>query len=268
VGRALSPLPVTPDASVLLHIPNKVGQATWSSPITNRLLAEAGFSYILEDQQFNPRPESVAPQITDPGRGIIYRAAVTSMRAYTPVYGSRGSVSYVTGSHAMKVGYTLTMGTYEQTATRVGNMSIIALNGVPSTVTYLGTPTLAVNHVSPNLGFYAQDQWTVNRFTVNAGLRLDYFRSDYPDQLVPPTEFVPVERTFPGAEVVNWKDLNPRLGLAYDLFGNGKTAVKVSVNRYVLGEGTSRASTPTRFRATTRRRARNMRTTIVIQAIR
>jgi hypothetical protein len=243
VGRALSPLPVTPDASVLLHIPNNVYQGTWSSPITNRVLAEVGGSYILEDQQFNPRPESVAPQITDAGRGLIYRAAVTSMRAYTPVYGSRGSVSYVTGSHAIKVGYTLTMGTYEQTATRVGDMSFITFNGVPSTVDYLGTPTLAVNKVWPNLGLYAQDQWTVNRFTVNAGIRLDYFKSNYPDQRTPPTQFVPVERTFPGQEVVNWKDLNPRLGLAYDLFGNGKTAVKVSANRYVLGEGTGRAST-------------------------
>ena len=130
------------DASVLLHIPNKVVQGTWSSPITNRLLAEAGVSYILEDQQFNPRPESVAPQITDPVRNVIYRAAISNMRAYTPVYGSRGSVSYVTGSHAIKAGYTLTMGDYEQTSPRVGNMPITALNGVPNVVTYHGTPTL------------------------------------------------------------------------------------------------------------------------------
>ena len=53
-----------------------------------------------------------------------------------------------------------------------------------------GTPTRAVNHVSPNLGFYAQDQWTVNRFTVNAGLRFDYFRSDYPDVLPPQRTFI------------------------------------------------------------------------------
>ena len=39
------------------------------------------------------------------------------MRAYTPVYGSRGSLSYVTGSHAIKTGYTLVMGDYEQTST-------------------------------------------------------------------------------------------------------------------------------------------------------
>ena len=119
---------------------------------------------------------------------LIEQTTDPQMRAYTPVYGSRGSVSYVTGSHAIKVGYTLTMGTYEQTLLRVGNMAIVALNGVPSTVTYYGTPTLAVNKVWPNLGLYAQDQWTVNRFTVNGGLRLDYFRSNYPDQNVAPTK--------------------------------------------------------------------------------
>jgi hypothetical protein len=243
VGRANSAIPVSSDASVLLHIPNKVAQGTWSSPITNRLLAEVGASYILEDQQFNPRPEAIAPQISDSGRNVIYRASTSTMRAYTPVYGSRGSVAYVTGTHAFKTGYTLTMGEYEQTSIRVGNMNFGALNGTPTSVTYAGTPSVAINRVRPNLGIYAQDQWTADRLTLNLGLRLDYFRSDFPDQNVPPTQFVPVTRSFPGQEAVNWKDLNPRLGLAFDLFGNGKTAVKASANRYVLGEGTGRAST-------------------------
>lgn len=243
IGRANSAIPVNSEASTLLHIPNNVFQTTWSSPVTNRLLAEVGVSYILEDQQFNPRPESVAPQITDSGFNVTYRATSSNLRAYTPVYGSRGSVSYVTGSHAFKTGYTLTMGEYEQTSRRVGNMTFTALNGVPTQVTYYGTPTLAVNRVRPNLGLYAQDQWTLNRWTLNVGLRLDYFRSDYPDQNVAPTRFVPVVRSFPAMEAVNWKDLNPRLGVSYDLLGNGKTALKASANRYVLGEGTGRAST-------------------------
>ena len=242
VGRANAAIPVNSDASVLLHIPNKVFQGTWSSPVTNRLLAEAGVSYIVEDQQFNPRPESVAPTITDQVKNITYRATPSSMRAYTTVYGSRGSLSYVTGTHAVKVGYSLTMGEYEQTAARVGNMSFTANNGVPNVVTYIGTPILALNRIRPNLGLYAQDQWTVDRFTLNAGLRLDYFRSDFPDQDVPPTQFVPFARFVEGQEAVNWKDLSPRLGLAYDLFGDGRTALKVSANRYVLGEGTTRAS--------------------------
>ncbi len=31
----------------------------------------------------------------------------------------------------------------------------------------------------------------------------------------------------------NWKDVKPRLGFSYDLFGNGKTAIKASANRAV-----------------------------------
>ena len=34
----------------------------------------------------------------------------------------------------------------------------------------------------------------------------------------------------------NWKDISPRVGLAWDVFGNGRTAVKASVARYVAGQ--------------------------------
>lgn len=243
IGPALAGSPVTADGSVFLHIPNYVHQVTWSSPVTSRLLFEAGGSYILEDQQFNPRPESVAPRINDTGFNISYRANASNMGAYTPVYGGRASMSYVTGSHAFKTGFNLILGDYENTSRLVGNMQFTALNGVPQSVEYRGTPVVAINRVRPNLGLYAQDQWSMKRVTINAGLRLDYFRSDFPDQNVPATQFVPVPRSFPGQEAVNWKDLNPRFGVAYDMFGNGKTALKASANRYVLGEGTNRAST-------------------------
>jgi len=36
-----------------------------------------------------------------------------------------------------------------------------------------------------------------------------------------------------------WKDLSPRVGAAYDLFGNGRTALKASVGRYVGKESVS-----------------------------
>lgn len=242
IGRANSAIPVNSEASTLLFIPNYVHQVTWTSPVTNRLLFEGGASYILENQQFNPRPESVAPRIVDAGRNVAYRATSSNQIAYTPVYGGRGSASYVTGSHALKAGFTLTMGRYDQTLRRVGNQDYNALNGVPVSVIYYGYPSFAVNRIF-NMGIYAQDQWTRNRLTVNMGLRLDLLRNDYPDQYVGPTQFVPTPRSFPGQEVVSWKDLSPRVGVSYDLFGNGRTALKATVNRYVIGEGINRAST-------------------------
>src|SRR5262249_58707074 len=46
--------------------------------------------------------------------------------------------------------------------------------------------------------------------------------------------------------VENWKDFNPRLGISYDLFGNGRTAVKTSIARYINGEqiGTANGANP------------------------
>ena len=52
-----------------------------------------------------------------------------------------------------------------------------------------------------------------------------------------PSIFVPVARSYPRQDVVSWKDVSPRLGVAYDLFGDGKTAIKASANRYVLRAG-------------------------------
>ena len=229
---------VKSDASVYSHYHNHVYQATWSSPITNRVLVELGASSAPQDQNFDARPESVAPRITDIGYGISYRAGTPIYHALTTNPGGRGSASYVTGSHAVKLGFTLTTGTFQRDTKQLGNVMFTLLNGTPTQVTYVGDPVTVVNRVRPNLGVYAQDQWRLKQITINAGGRFDYFRTGYPDQAVAPTQYVPVARSFPALEAINWKDLSPRLGFSYDPFGDGKTAVKGSVNRYVLQTGT------------------------------
>jgi hypothetical protein len=88
--------------------------------------------------------------------------------------------------------------------------------------------------IGANVGIFAQDQWTINRLTLNYGLRFSYFNSYVPATSAPPTQFVPFTRSFDKVSCVPcWTDLDPRFGAAYDLFGNGRTAIKASFARFV-----------------------------------
>ena len=91
----------------------------------------------------------------------------------------------------------------------------------------------------PISGLFVQDRWTRSKMTLNYGLRYDYFNSSYPEQHIGPTTLAPTRNiTFPAQPGLGTlHDLSPRLGAAYDLFGDGKTAIKASVNRYVLAMG-------------------------------
>ena len=83
---------------------------------------------------------------------------------------------------------------------------------------------------------FAQEQWTFRRLTLQGALRFDRASSWYLDQQIGPSRFLPVAITFPETDGVNsYKDITPRMGAAYDLFGNGKTALKFNVGKYLEG---------------------------------
>ena len=65
------------------------------------------------------------------------------------------------------------------------------------------------------------------------GLRFDYLNGWVPAQSVGDRQFLPAHEFEAVHDVPSWKDVNSRMGVAYDLFGNGRTAVKMSLNRYV-----------------------------------
>src|SRR5262249_28914337 len=100
------------------------------------------------------------------------------------------------------------------------------------------TPLDAIDRTKLWLGLYVQDQWTHKRLTTNLGLRYDYANGYIPAYSTPAGRYsqaLDIPRT---DNLPNYKDLSPRLGVSYDIFGNGKTAIKGSFGRYegILGD--------------------------------
>ena len=62
----------------------------------------------------------------------------------------------------------------------------------------------------------------------------------FPEQTLGPSRYFPNQIVFPATKGVDsYKDFTPRLGLAYDVFGNGRTALKANFGKYLEGVGVS-----------------------------
>jgi len=236
--------------------PQGLYQASWTSPVTNKFLLEAGVSLTkgpfpcTRDNMtdlfgFTVKPTDVS--ILEASQGFRYNAAASYLyRNDQDRYAERFSASYITGSHAFKVGFQDQQHIHNQIDVVNGDVNYTFNLGRPTRITQWATPFSQQNRTKADLGLYAQDQWTIKRLTLNYGLRFDYFNGHVLAQHLDAGRFVGA-RDFAAVDCVPcWTDLNPRFGGSYDVFGTGRTALKASLGRYVGRETTvlERANNP------------------------
>ena len=172
-----------------------------------------------------------------------------------------GTMSYfkegLGGNHNFKWGYD----TYWE-STRDYNMSypgggysLVLANGVPSQVLVRDYNYTSKNAVYQNAAFF-QDKWQIGRkLTLNLGFRWDRYAPYYAEQFNKhespfgdPATWLPAgtaiaQTNIAKTHVAFFNNVVPRFSFAYDLFGNGKTAIKGSAGRYSWNPSFGLAST-------------------------
>jgi hypothetical protein len=224
-----------------------VMQVSYTAPMTNKLLLEAAASQFLsnwnptapagalDQEPFIPvQEQSIAGGVPVPNMVYHGYAGLNNNHQTHNVW--RASAAYVTGAHSMKAGY---QGAYEVTDIfgdfASHGLQYRFLGGVPNQITQRITPWRQANRTRWD-AFYVQDQWTRDRLTLQGALRYERAGSFFPDELNGlrgDSRFGGPKRTLARADgVTGYNDIAPRMGLAYDVFGNGKTAIKTNLSKY------------------------------------
>ncbi|HTM03665.1 MAG TPA: carboxypeptidase regulatory-like domain-containing protein [Vicinamibacterales bacterium] len=225
----------------------------WSSPVTNRLLLEAGIFRHGETWGNRPPPSNlvdptrvgvfdIAPpagQVITTYHGVVGNVATPSTN---PNYRSRFAVSYITGSHTFKTGFDQSWSSVHAYSYTNLPYSYTFFGGQPFSITeYSNTFPDQIDtrsNVKADGGAFAQDSWRHARLTAMAGVRFDWFNSYLPAYSVGPSILTPNRNvSFDKFTTLDWKDLTPKFGMAYDVTGDARTALKVSLGKYVLGQG-------------------------------
>jgi hypothetical protein len=264
--------PNSPETGDYASTHQKIQQVKYTGTATSKLLLEAGFGTYISQWGYTERPGNpttnlirVQEQTTQffdatgnrlpssagaaltVGGNLKYRSS-NWPTGYIFAHTWGASASYVTGAHNMKFGY---QGAFHRdddnlfdiitNSQRMTYRFGAGVNAAGQTVGY-GVPNQVTIQAGPwtrkvrteYAAFYAQDQWTMGRLTLQGALRFDRAWSSFPEQIIPQDVWWPSTFTIPDATGVNaYLDLSPRVGFAYDLFGNGKTSLKGNLGRYL-----------------------------------
>ena len=217
---------------------SRVVQGTYTAPVTNQLLLEAGYSSYFSRWGWMEPPGAVLDlnRVEDTGLDLTYRALDWHFNRVNWNQNWRAAASYVTGAHAMKFGYQhghdIDSGTNFYNSTRVNYRFN---NGVPNRLT-MNYGNWRNDQHTMHYGLYAQDSWTMSRVTLQGAVRYERAWSWFPagQGWDGPDRFHAAPQVFDRVEgVPGFNDIMLRGGFAWDVFGDGRTALKANVGQYV-----------------------------------
>ncbi|MCA1586801.1 MAG: TonB-dependent receptor, partial [Acidobacteria bacterium] len=225
-------------ASTLQNQPAQNYLAQWNQVIGSKMVFDARFGRMwgIFPVRFQPevRPTDIA--VRDVVRFTRVNAIETQSLNPNERYQANAAASYFlddagAGVHDLKVGVQLSWERVQYERIRNGDYFLELQDGVPFQAQLSNTP-INSDHRLQTWGVFLQDRWVVGRATINAGVRMDGVKAYLPAQSSPAGNFVEA-RSFAQTDVFEFGfNIAPRLGISYDLFGNGRTAAKAYYGRF------------------------------------
>ena len=118
--------------------------------------------------------------VLEQSNDLNYRSQANYNNTSVPSFTYRAAATYVTGSHAFKVGFNNTQGHLDEYQYTLNNLSYRFNNGVPNRITERAFPYRAITNLDNDLGLYAQDRWSLNRWTISGSDTVRLLRHELP----------------------------------------------------------------------------------------
>ena len=239
---------VSQEASWLQIEPAYILEGLWTSQITNNFLVDFRFGYNKEVFPLAYQPTTAAGAITVQDLTLSTETGAAPFDRVNPAWVRKVATTFSwykgawAGNHNIKFGFELGTNSNPYIYSMNHGIHEIFNNGAPLEVQVYNTPFSEYTYFK-DASIFLQDSWTImRRLTLNLGVRYDRFTSYYPDETTSQNpdwpQLFPVTKFPASGNLVEWNNVSPRIGVAYDFTGNGNSVIRFGYGRYYLMEGT------------------------------